>query len=366
MNCSECIKELSTEELNKKIRCDVCKSALCQNCSSLSGTEIRVMQLVGKRFLSFTCDKCKNKDVKTVTCIYEEFSKKFEDLEQHFSENLCSLKQHMETTISTLQNEIINLRESNIELIHLLNVKCSTSLISPKGTGNIIQKETVNSSKPLEQKKTNNKNIVKQNVGENVLLADQSVKKPSYSRITASQVNEAVNHAVHANLTTNNEPFKTVRYKNHNSNKKVMRGTAIVPEEELFKSVPSKMWLYIGKVNNGVTVDIIRAYIKKKATIDNDEYLVVEQLKTIGNLSAFKIGVNNQFYDKLNSSEFWPDGTIYRRFNFKRKPVQLSKSQNWDNISESNSKLSCSAVDNFQNISTQQNFPKIVNNQTIK
>lgn len=361
MICSECNKELSTEELNKKIRCDECKVILCQNCSSLSGTEIRVMQLVGKRYLSFTCEKCKNKFIKNAEYINEEFNKKFDELKNHFSKNLSSLKQHLESTISVLQNEVINLRESNIELIHLLNVKCSNSYINPKTPGNITTKEIVKPAKPVERK-ANKQNSSNQSDGVDALLVDQTVQKPSYSKITASQVKEALDHAVHIN-STNNESFQTVRYKKPNRKQNVMRGTAIVPEGELFISVPRKMWLYIGKVNKGVTTDIVRAFIKTKAAINNDEYLVVEQLKTIGELNAFKIGVNVQFYDKLNSSEFWPDGTIFRRFNFKRKSVNLLVQQNWEHKTEShsNSKLKSSTLNDVNNLcitSSQRDLPR--------
>ena len=160
--------------------------------------------------------------------------------------------------------------------------------------------------------------------------------------------------------------FKLLGIKKPNRKQKVMRRTAIMPEGERFISVPRKMWLYIGRVNKAVTTNIARAFIKTKADINNDEYLVVEQLKTIGELNAFKIGVNVQFYEKLNSSEFRPDGTIVRRFNFRRKSVKFSGQQNWDYKSETNSNLESSTlnVNNPRTTSSQRdllrNFQRVI------
>lgn len=62
MNCSVCKCLLSSDELVKKIKCDSCTVAVCQGCSGLSATEVRVMQLSGGRSLKFFCTLCENSD----------------------------------------------------------------------------------------------------------------------------------------------------------------------------------------------------------------------------------------------------------------------------------------------------------------
>uniref|UniRef100_A0A6P7HB54 Uncharacterized protein LOC114348557 n=1 Tax=Diabrotica virgifera virgifera TaxID=50390 RepID=A0A6P7HB54_DIAVI len=67
---------------------------------------------------------------------------------------------------------------------------------------------------------------------------------------------------------------------------------------------PSKMWLYIGKAAETVTNDIIKNYIQRKLANLKVEDVMVEQLKTVGNTSSFKVGLPIEFYDEVNTSDF--------------------------------------------------------------
>ncbi|CAG9817752.1 unnamed protein product [Phaedon cochleariae] len=147
------------------------------------------------------------------------------------------------------------------------------------------------------------------------------------AQITASQVSDAINEAMVTVINHSEEPFRVVTRRSNN--RRVQRGTAVLPEEEPFQAAPSKMWLYIGRVKKEVKADVIKNFIKTKATISKDNELEIEQLHTTGSYSSFKVGVDHQYYEQLNSTSFWPYGTVFRRFNFRKKSPATAQ-QSWD------------------------------------
>lgn len=77
------------------------------------------------------------------------------------------------------------------------------------------------------------------------------------------------------------------------------------------------MWLNIDKTAPTVDTNIISSYIAKKLDISGKD-LIIEQLKTLGTNQSFKVGIKAEYYDIVNSCDFWPKGITFRRFNFKR------------------------------------------------
>lgn len=104
-----------------------------------------------------------------------------------------------------------------------------------------------------------------------------------------------------------------IKMKNRNET----RGTAETGSEEGFKAKPSKMWFYIGRAAETVSENMVCEYIKKKCSITNNEQIIVKKLNLVGNTNAFQVGIAHKYYELLNTSEFWPEGIIVRRFRFK-------------------------------------------------
>lgn len=95
------------------------------------------------------------------------------------------------------------------------------------------------------------------------------------------------------------------------------KGTALPDPDDMFKARPSKMWLYVGKAAETVEETHVAEYIKKKCSISEDDQLVVRKLSLLGRSRAFQVGIDPKYYDVLSNGDFWPNGVIIRRFNFR-------------------------------------------------
>lgn len=73
-------------------------------------------------------------------------------------------------------------------------------------------------------------------------------------------------------------------------------------------------WLYVGKLKHSTTADLVTNFLKKNGVDGNVE---CEKLTTQGRNSAFKVGFPLDHLDRVNNAEFWPDGTVIRRFRFR-------------------------------------------------
>ncbi|CAH0547287.1 unnamed protein product [Brassicogethes aeneus] len=144
--------------------------------------------------------------------------------------------------------------------------------------------------------------------------------KTGPNKITATQLKNEIEKVI-SNINKEsaenieNDGFKKVTYKKK-TKPNTTKGTAEQEETENFKACPSKMWLYIGRVSEGVEeVDVIN-YIKKKCNTAVETDIVVSQLSTIGKAKSFKVGISNKYHENLNQASFWPANIIIRRFNF--------------------------------------------------
>lgn len=113
--------------------------------------------------------------------------------------------------------------------------------------------------------------------------------------------------------------------KNHST---VTVGTKEVHEKDEFKARPSKMWLYIGRVNEGVDEEKVERYIRGKCANANADDLVVEQLNTRGRSPSFRVGIDRKYYEALREAEFWPAGIMVRRYNFKSNKTTNNAPEN--------------------------------------
>lgn len=90
-----------------------------------------------------------------------------------------------------------------------------------------------------------------------------------------------------------------------------------------------RAWIYVGGCEKETTVSVITYYIKGECSdIQDMEYT---QLKTLGNLKAFKVGFKFEYLNKIWNENFWPEGLKIRKFNFKFFHTKADTSENRTN-----------------------------------
>lgn len=99
------------------------------------------------------------------------------------------------------------------------------------------------------------------------------------------------------------------------------KGTAKTDPGDPFKARPRKMWLFVGRADDSVSVDTVRAYIANKCTVARQEELYVRKLSSVGKAGAFQVGIDPAYYEMVNVPEFWPSGIVVRRFNFNYRGI---------------------------------------------
>lgn len=117
-----------------------------------------------------------------------------------------------------------------------------------------------------------------------------------------------------------NEVLKEDRKKRGYQDRKrfdITTGTVVTEENAAFRARPIKMWVYVGKVREGVSVDVVKKYVMDKCKTTNLNDVTVRQLQTGGKSTSFQVGVHPKYYEELKLGEFWPAGVVVRRFNFR-------------------------------------------------
>lgn len=125
--------------------CDLCKVRLCNACSTLTQTEIRAVNVKKRRLLKYHCLGCAGKRTADLSaCLGSDFEGLGERILAGLMERIEPLITQKYSDLSTkIENngtEIIMLRESNIQLLHLLNPSVTGRRCSP-GTTSILSKD---------------------------------------------------------------------------------------------------------------------------------------------------------------------------------------------------------------------------------
>ena len=142
----------------------------------------------------------------------------------------------------------------------------------------------------------------------------------------ASGMPEAVDlqDRIEARLDNSSEDdFKTVSYKRNRKPKNFLVGNGTANNS--FAAADKKVWLYIGKVKNGVTVENIIDYLNIKLP---DQSFSCDQLPSRGSNLSFRVGASFDLKSTLEDPDFWPCGVHICRFNFFRfRRLELNKEE---------------------------------------
>ena len=92
-----------------------------------------------------------------------------------------------------------------------------------------------------------------------------------------------------------------------------MTGTG--PKDEDLQAAEKKAWLFIGRLKPETKPDSIKRFLSKRGITEN---VICEEVNTKSALKSYKVGIPYDQLDKANEADFWPTGTIIRRFRFSR------------------------------------------------
>lgn len=380
MSCFKCKSPDSKEE--PLLTCDKCKGKLCQTCAKLSTTEYRAASLKSGRTLLYLCLVCRpivnlnqteNEKLKEVQIDLHTLNKKFTDfskttlqLIEKIMENdnnnilktiqkeIQLLKDDLRKSIERTKQEVINIKETNKDMIRLL----SNSASLPKPYSEVVSNTT--SQNRYIHKPQTNKSIT--------VPMEKPITQQSQQKLIQHNSTSGTSNTLHIPIQNsfNSHPKK---HENINSDgfieiksrrsrqKKYQLGTNTSTDinESGFEGRIStqtskdnqkkKLWLFISRAKGNVTEEIVKKYIHVKTKADPID-ISVKLLKTFyqkEDNNCFLIGVDPTFQEMVYQQNFWPQGVAFQRFNFKKgqhfldNPRQMNTGLNNNSFDTENS-----------------------------
>lgn len=264
---------------------------------------------------------------------------------KNFNENVCS-------KFDAVKSDINDLRESNIQLVHLManspdlgsssiycpvkqfltdgNASMKSSRVSEdrvtwgheqksesaeknRGIGQKMPRNVSGSSIASNTKKRGPQKRVKQ------VLKGSSGDTAECNAVIGEQVNDLVFSSAVPNgeLSVDNNgegsaagDFKVVERRRRNR-PHLTFGT---DETSGFSGIPRHAWLYIGRVQSGTTSKHVKPHLITKCP---DTDFKVESLRSDDRGCSFKIGFDIAKLNYVSNPNIWPRNVTIRRFNFR-------------------------------------------------
>lgn len=163
VSCMKCSEELSNQNY---LSCDYCKRPMHTNCSELTASEIKCMQLK-KRILKFLCGECENDlkitpltpGIRNNPMFGDDNTSHIATVTQEKTIELTKEVESCKTKIQEVHNDLIILKETNIQLIHMFEkrINCSTvsHIVQTGDDYNNYQKHNDRNNKSASKQPTN-------------------------------------------------------------------------------------------------------------------------------------------------------------------------------------------------------------------
>nr|CAI5835580.1 unnamed protein product [Callosobruchus analis] len=219
--------------------------------------------------------------------------------------------------MTKLQEEVTMLKESNIELIHLLTSSGQSNCNVNNGNKFNVSMDAV-SNHDMLPKHNDTRGIMSKNDG-----TVQS--KVSHGKMQIPGVEKTKE-----NKNTHNPPFSTDKVINtRSSNGNIInkqqqtqkKSTRIVfgsgCKKTNLTAVTRKSWIYVGRIIPGTGVTGIKKHLENIFPDQTFEINLLPPWKN-GRTEAFKIQINHCMESEIFKSENWPDGTLVKKINFFR------------------------------------------------
>lgn len=227
-----------------------------------------------------------------------------------------------ETVIALLNNQIINLEEQLKLTKEDRKKQDNKNIVPPTLTKNIDDNKNTDKTKKTPTKQQNNRN-----------------RKQINLETLQNKQTSIMNHIINLNNDESSKgtpkqeiSFKTASYKKKNRNTKIQIGEADVSREDETngflgrEGVQKKVWLFIGRVKDHVTEEIVKKYLEKKTDSNNDIHVKeIDTYRKIADNKCFKVGLNFDLKDVVYTNSFWPRGVAVNRFDFRKEEKYLNR-----------------------------------------
>lgn len=269
MVCFICENPINKE--GNFVVCDKCGRMVHRDCSALNASELKVVDLKGKRLLKFYCNECQS-GVKVISGLTDRIS----ELEARFT----SMYELFDGAFKTMKDEIINLRESNIQLIHMLTNNAAN--VENNAATGLSTKVNISS-------KSKNKKVTRSN------STSVPVSSPHSAPVAGA-----------ASFNPSAPPFVSPK--------------STIPSEVIgcdtqadFRGVEKLKFLHLNNVSPGVSAEQVESYIIRKHNFNKSDVLV-KALTSNNHYCSFKIGVRESVFGDLLRPNLWPEKVTIREF----------------------------------------------------
>lgn len=293
--CSKC--DVLNAEL---VSCDKCASKLCQDCTQLTSTELRAVSLK-RRLIFYWCPECteNEKTQKSPLATSSERS----DFEEKIAKHLNNLQ----AQIANLHNDLAILKDTNIDLIKLLDNSNKAVNLQPRQqnmTGSALQQAPQGKQLPQPDK-------VK------LIQPPPSINrnKQPQPKLTKQNINTAptennVEAAAGNNTTMDSSPQHQMYTKSKASGiicSGPSRPNIRVANPNIGEKVPELAWIYLSNLSTetetGDLLDIL----------DSEYRHLCRCIKLRSKFrrprsASFKLGVPKDLEERHLSASFWPKG----------------------------------------------------------
>lgn len=224
--------------------------------------------------------------------------------------------------ISSLETEVKNLKDTNVDLIKMFTKKpqliSNDNISSDKNEVNSRDNNEICYASKLKATTQYHANRAVRNDAPGINLNTSSKNsKSKEGPVTPSFSSDSGTKAANENFT------RAVRSgQRHYQRRNVNIGCAqSISDSDGFagrETSSKKAWLFVSRVKDDVTEETVKTYIINKTNLNQDD-VIVKQIETTYNRKdskCFQVGVKFEMKDVLYKGEFWPQGVAFRRFKF--------------------------------------------------
>ena len=132
--CTSC-----TRPPDKLFKCDYCRTEYCQECSALTSSEVKVMQLKNNRTMLYACKNCRvpihevlNIRLKTIETVFLEEIKKLYSVIEGQKQEYAKQTEIMNTLSLAHESKISNNANGNKTFAHVVSSNKEVLVVKPK------------------------------------------------------------------------------------------------------------------------------------------------------------------------------------------------------------------------------------------
>lgn len=304
--CVKCCEKV------EKDQCELCGRFLCRDCSNVTATEIRALELQSRHMLRFYCSSCQ-------TFIKDSYAKSNHSnqdsvMNQIFMETLVAKIEHtierktsqLYNIIDEVKNSVSSLKSGHDDLVKIMTSGSTSE--DAGGSGNLTA-EMRHGVSGIP--------IVSTCGGQKIGGAKQSSNSGLAPILKGNPAGASAGEKTEGGVP--NAVDKTQRRK---GKIEIVRGVAEVSSVPIgmggsssltFAAVARRAYLYVGNVNMSATEDVLKNYLKHKFA-DNEFIIEALPKRDDAQSRAFKLVCDYSLLNDLYRPELWPNGVIVKRF----------------------------------------------------